>query len=85
MWANSTLVTYIHSLRVGARRSSKWVTSVTKKNSWNETTLPQSWKFYNRYFTAASMATSAIVVAVEDEIQQFSVSSDEEDEDVELW
>ena len=31
------------------------------------------------------MATSAIVVAVEDEIQQFSVSSDEEDEDVELW
>jgi hypothetical protein len=31
------------------------------------------------------MATSAIVVAVEDEIQQFSVSSDEEEEDVELW
>ena len=56
-----------------------------KKVSWNETTLPQSWKFYNRYFTAASMETSAIVVAVEDEIQQFSVSSDEEDEDVELW
>ena len=31
------------------------------------------------------MATSAIVVAVEDEIQQFLVSSDEEDEDVEPW
>ena len=31
------------------------------------------------------METSAIVVAVEDEIQQFSVSSDEEDEDNEPW
>ena len=56
-----------------------------KKVSWNETTLPQSWKLYNRYFKAASMETSAIVVAVEDEIQQFLVSSDEEDEDVEPW
>ena len=56
-----------------------------QKKSFLETTLPQTWKLYNRYFTAASMETSAIVVAVEDEIQQFSVSSDEEDEDVELW
>ena len=71
---------------MGRIEAQSGVTSVTKKKvSWNETTLPQSWKFYNRYFTAASMATSAIVVAVEDEIQQFSVSSDEEDEDVELW
>ena len=48
--------------------SSPKLTSITKKVSWNETTLAQSWKFYIPYFTATSKATSDIVVAVEDEI-----------------
>ena len=53
---------------------------------WLETRLKQILIFSNSIISNALVAmVASAVVPVEDEIQQFSVSSDEENEDVELW